>query len=80
MNNKMSEALMQEDQATRAMMFHEVKTYHQKHNENMAKSNPYKTKIAQASLSKSKKWDDGCSFLLCLDIYWDRIKNQDWGL
>ena len=52
----MAEALMQEDQATRAMMFHEVKTYHQKHGENMAKSNPYKTKIAQASLSKSKKW------------------------
>lgn len=51
----MAETLMQEDQATRAMMFHEVKTYQEKHNENMVKSNPYKTKIAQASLSKSKK-------------------------
>lgn len=49
---------MQEDQATRAMMFHDGKTFNQKHTENMAKSNPYKTKIAQASLSmsKSKKW------------------------
>jgi hypothetical protein len=35
-------------------MFHEGKTFNQKHNENMMKSNPYKTKIAQASLSMSK--------------------------
>ena len=46
---------MQEDQATRAMKFHETKTYEQKHAENMAKSNPYKTKLAQSSLSKAKK-------------------------
>lgn len=51
----MAEALRQEDQATRAMMFHEIKTYEQKHNENMAKSNPFKTKMAQTNLSKSKK-------------------------
>lgn len=45
---------MQEDQATRAMKFHEVKTYEKNHGENMAKSNPYKTKLAQTSLSKAK--------------------------
>lgn len=54
-DNRMAETLMQEDQATRAMKFHETKTYEQKHAENMAKSNPYKTKLAQTSLSKAKK-------------------------
>lgn len=45
---------MQEDQATKAMMFHDTKTYEQKHSESIAKTNPYKTKMAQ-SYSKSKK-------------------------
>ena len=51
----MAEILMQEDQATRAMQFHETKNYEQKHTNNMEKSNPYKTKLAQTSLSKAKK-------------------------
>lgn len=74
----MAETLMQEDQATRAMMFHEVKTYQEKHNENMVKSNPYKTKIAQASLSKSKKWISfyNLSSLTSL-FYIELAKNRD---
>jgi hypothetical protein len=50
----MAETLQQEDQATKAMKYHEVRTFEQKHNENMNKSNAYKSKIAQMSLSKAK--------------------------
>ena len=50
----MGETLQQEDQATKAMKYHEVRTFEQKHNENMNKSNAYKSKIAQMSLSKAK--------------------------
>lgn len=53
-NNKMAETLQQEDQATKAMKYHEVRTFEDKHGENMNKSNPYKKKIAQLSLSKAK--------------------------
>lgn len=42
--------MIQEDQATKAMKFHETRTYEQKHSENLAKSNPYKAKMAQSSL------------------------------
>jgi hypothetical protein len=53
-NNQLAEELMQEDLATKAVKFQEVKTFEQKHNENMTKTNPYKAKIAELSLSKSK--------------------------
>lgn len=46
--------MQQEDFATKAVKYQEVKTFEQKHNENMVKSQPYKTKIAEMSLSKSK--------------------------
>lgn len=45
---------MQEDVATKAVKYQEVKTFEQKHNENMTKTNPYKSKIAEMNLSKSK--------------------------
>ena len=47
--------MQQEDQATKAMKYHEVRTYEDKHNENMNKTNAYKKKIAEMSLSKAKK-------------------------
>jgi hypothetical protein len=41
--------------AAKAMKYHEVRTFEEKHNENMTKSNPYKAKISEMSLSKSKR-------------------------
>lgn len=36
------------------MKYHEVRTFEQKHSENMAKTNTYKTKIAEMSLTNAK--------------------------
>lgn len=40
--------------ATKAEKYAEVRTFENKHNENMAKSNPYRAKISEMSLTKSK--------------------------
>jgi hypothetical protein len=53
-NNRLAEELQQEDVAAKALKYQEVRTFEQKHNENMVKAQPYKTKIAEMSLSKSK--------------------------
>ena len=53
-NNQIAETLQQEDQVTKAMQYHEVRTFENKHVENMTKLNPFKTKIAEMSLNKSK--------------------------
>lgn len=42
----MAEEVQQEDQVNKAMKYHEIKTFEQKHIQNMTKENPYKTKIA----------------------------------
>ena len=54
-NNMLAQALQQEDVASKAMKYHQVRTFEEKHNENMAKTNPYKAKISEMSLSKSKR-------------------------
>jgi len=36
------------------MKYHETRTFENKHNENMMKTNPYKSKISEMSLSKAK--------------------------
>jgi hypothetical protein len=36
------------------MKYHETRTFEQKHTENMNKTNPYKTKIAEMSLTSAK--------------------------
>lgn len=46
--------MMQEDVANKATKYQEVRTFEQKHNQNMTKTNPYKAKIAEMSLSNSK--------------------------
>lgn len=40
--------------ATKAMNYTDVRTFEDKHNENMMKSNPYRAKISEMSLSKAK--------------------------
>lgn len=52
----MAEDVQREDQVTKAMKYHEVKTFEQKHTLNMTKSNPYKTKIAEMSLTNGKSF------------------------
>jgi len=59
----MAEEVQQEDQVNKAMKYHEVKTFEQKHVENMTKTNPFKTKMAEMSLTnakmkKSVKWNN----------------------
>lgn len=43
----LAERLQQEDQAAKALLYHQVRTFEQKHNENMAKTNPYNLKVTQ---------------------------------
>lgn len=50
----MAEDVQREDQVTKAMKYHEVKTFEEKHSQNMTKTNPYKTKIAEMSLTNGK--------------------------
>lgn len=38
------------------MKYHEVRTFEQKHVDNMNKTNPYKTKIAEMSLTNAKSF------------------------
>jgi hypothetical protein len=52
----MAEEVQQEDQVSKAMKYHEVRTFEQKHNDNMDKTNPYKTKIAEMSLTNAKSF------------------------
>ena len=50
----MAEEVQQEDQVNKAMKYHEVRTFEEKHVENMTKANPYKSKIAEMSLTSAK--------------------------
>lgn len=52
----MAEEVQQEDQVSKAMKYHEVRTFEQKHVENMTKTNPFKTKIAEMSLTNAKNF------------------------
>ena len=54
----MAEDVQQEDQVSKAMKYHEVRTFEQKHSDNMNKTNPYKTKIAEMSLTNAKSFLD----------------------
>ncbi len=51
--------MQQEDQVGKAMKYHEVKTFEDKHTENMTKTNPFKAKISEMSLTNAKSIKKG---------------------